>query len=253
VIVSDLRAGLSPVVFAQEALGLEPDSWQADVLTSNARQVALCCSRQAGKSTISSVIAAHSAIFAPASLTVLISPSLRQSSELFKKVVGMLKQANATLEQDSATSVSVRGGGRIVSLPGNEDTIRGFSSVTLAVFDEAAFAEDGVYRALRPMLAVSRGRLILLSTPNGKRGFFFEAWENSDFQHVSVPALSCPRISPEFLESEKKALGIHWYRQEFECEFLDGVNSLLAYDTVQNAFSSEVKPLDLNALLRGDA
>lgn len=240
-IVQDLRAGLSPVVFAREALNLEPDQWQAGVLSSGAQQIALCCSRQAGKSTVSSVLAAHTAIFMPDSLTVLISPSLRQSGELFKKVCAFLKLANATLEQDSASSVSVRGGGRIVSLPGNETTIRGFSSVTLAIFDEAAFAEDGVYRALRPMLAVSQGRLILLSTPNGQRGFFYESWSDgsSDWQKFSVPASQCPRIAPGFLEKERRALGEFFFAQEFECVFLESVSGVFRHEAIANAFDSD--------------
>jgi Terminase large subunit, T4likevirus-type, N-terminal len=254
-IARDLRAALSPVAFAQDKLGITPDQWQERVLTSSVRQVALCCSRQAGKSTVSSILALHTALYQPGSLVVLISPSLRQSGELFRKVTGYLKLIpGVKLDQDSATSVTIKDGGRIVSLPGNENTIRGFSSVTLAVFDEAGFADDGTYRALRPMLAVSQGRLVLLSTPNGKRGFFWDAWNDggTDWQRVSVPATECPRIKPEFLESEKKALGMHWFRQEYLCEFVESTEGLLDYDTVMNAFSSDVKPLDLNALL-GDA
>jgi Terminase large subunit, T4likevirus-type, N-terminal len=251
----DLRAALSPVAFAQDKLGITPDAWQAGVLTTSARQIALCCSRQAGKSTVSSILALHTALYQPGSLVVLISPSLRQSGELFRKVTGYLKLIpGVKLEQDSATSVTVKDGGRIVSLPGNENTIRGFSSVTLAVFDEAGFADDGTYRALRPMLAVSQGRLVLLSTPNGKRGFFWDAWNDGGdgWQRVSVPASQCSRITSEFLESEKRALGNHWYRQEYECQFVESTEGLLDYDTVMNAFSSDVKPLDVNALL-GDA
>jgi hypothetical protein len=243
-IATDLRYALSPTAFARESLSLEPDQWQANVLNSSARQLALCCSRQAGKSTITSVLAAHTAVYTPESLTVLISPSLRQSGELFKKVVGMLKIANSDLEQDSATSCMVRGGGRVVSLPGNENTIRGFSSVTLAIFDEAAFASDDVYRALRPMLAVSQGRLILLSTPNGQRGFFYDAWtaSSSDWQKISVPAAQCPRIAPAFLESERRALGEFFYSQEYQCVFLESVSGVFRSDAIANAFDTGEQP-----------
>lgn len=235
---------ISPSQFAREVLNLEPDAWQEQTLSSSKRQLALCCSRQAGKSTITSVLAAHTAVFVPSSLTILISPSLRQSSELFRKVTGMLKTANANLDQDSATSCTVRGGGRVVSLPGNEDTIRGFSSVTLAIFDEAGFAEDGVYRALRPMLAVSQGRLILLSTPNGQRGFFYDAWtdSSSDWQKISVPAAQCPRITSEFLASERRALGEFFYAQEYECAFLESVSGVFKPDSIAAAFDSSLEP-----------
>ncbi len=184
----------------------------------------------------------------------MVSPSQRQSGELFRKTVGHLSKLNpkvAPLELN-ATSCTMPNGSRIVCLPGSEATVRGYSAASLVIVDEAAFVPDELFIAVRPMLAVSGGRLIMLSTPAGKRGAFFEAWENADFERVSVPASQCPRISPDFLEAEKRAMGLHWYRQEFECEFLDGVNSLISYETVQSAFSSDVKPLDLDALM-GDS
>jgi hypothetical protein len=58
-------------------------------------------------------------------------------------------------------------GSRIVSLPENESGIRGFSGVNLLVIDEAARVDDSLYRSVRPMLAVSGGRLVALSTPFG--------------------------------------------------------------------------------------
>lgn len=250
---SDLRAALSPVVFAQEQLGFTPDPWQENVLNSVAQQVTLCCSRQAGKSTVAAILGTHMALYRPKSLTVLVSPSLRQSGELFRKVTTFLKMVEnkPRIVEDNSTSLALENEARIVSLPGSEGSIRGYSSVSLAIFDEAAFAAEETYRAIRPMLAVSKGRLMLLSTPNGKRGFFYDAWESPDFEHVSVPATECPRIAPEFLESEKRAMGLHWFKQEYMCEFLEGVNSLLSYDAVQGAFSSEVQALDLKALLGG--
>jgi hypothetical protein len=35
---------------------------------------------------------------------------------------------------------------------------------------------DDLYFAIRPMLAVSGGALLMLSTPAGRRGVFFEEW-----------------------------------------------------------------------------
>src|SRR6202043_502550 len=64
----------------------------------------------------------------------------------------------------------------VVSLPCREETVRGYSRVGLLVIDEAARVPDDLYRAVRPMLAVSAGQLICLSTPYGKRGFFHDAW-----------------------------------------------------------------------------
>ncbi len=102
-----------------------------------------------------------------------------------------------------------------------------------------------LYRAVRPMLAVSGGRLVLMSTPFGKRGHFFEEWINGGevWQRVRIPALECPRISQEFLNEESRALGDWWYRQEYECDFVDIVDSVFPYEMVMAAISHEVQPL----------
>src|SRR5437867_1460850 len=69
------------------AQGLTPDPWQQQLLFAPQRQVLLNCSRQSGKSSVAAVLAVHAAVFRPDSLTLLVSPSLRQSMELFRKVL----------------------------------------------------------------------------------------------------------------------------------------------------------------------
>jgi hypothetical protein len=112
-------------------------------------------------------------------------------------------------------------GSRSICLPCREDTIRGYSSIRLLVIDEAARVPDDLYKAVSPMLAVSGGRLICLSTPYGKRGFFWDAWANGgdDWARIEVAADRIPRISAEFLEKEKRCLGESWFRQEYFCSF----------------------------------
>src|SRR5207253_854205 len=110
---------------------------------------------------------------------------------------------------------------RIVSLPCREETIRGYSNISILVIDEAARVPDDLYRAVRPMLAVSNGRMICLSTPYGKRGFFFDAWDKGgdDWKRIEIPADKISRIRPDFLAKERRAMGESWYRQEYCCSF----------------------------------
>src|SRR5205807_666528 len=152
----------------------------------------------------------------------LVSRSLRQSTELFRIVTDFYHRMNSpfklrlTSEELCLTNFS-----RIVCLPCKEETIRGYSRVSLLVIDEAARVPDDLYRAVRPMLAVSNGRLICLSTPYGKRGFFHQAWANggADWARIEVPAERISRITPEFLAGERRALGASWFRQEYGCSF----------------------------------
>lgn len=242
-----IRYAIDPVTFAREQLDFEPDPWQVEVLLSPAKRLLLNCSRQAGKSTTTAIVALHRAIFRPGSLVLLVSPSLRQSSELFKKVTGFLDALDdrPRLTEDNKLSFALENGSRVVSLPGTEATIRGFSAPDLVIEDEAARVPDALYYSIRPMLAVSGGRLILMSTPFGKRGHFFEAWTaaGDDWQRIKIPASRCPRISPEFLEQERRAIGDWWFEQEFMCEFRQATDSVFRYDDVMGAVSEDVPPL----------
>lgn len=246
-IAQDLRHALDPVAFAQEQLRITPDPWQQQVLLSPATQMLLNCTRQAGKSTTAAILVLHTALYTPDALILVVSPTLRQSGELFRKITGLLTHLPTPppLREDNRLSLRLENGTRIVSLPGSEATIRGFSAPALVIEDEAARVPDELYRAVRPMLATSHGRLILMSTPFGKRGHFFEEWtEGGDaWARISISATDCPRIDPTFLADEERSLGDRWYRQEYGCEFLATSDQVFDYDTVAGCISSDVSPL----------
>lgn len=204
------------------ARGLSPDPWQRDFLLSRDRQVLMCCSRQAGKSTVVSALALHTALFRPGALVLLLSPSQRQSAEIFRKVLDGFDALGRTLPSRyrSQLRLELANGSRVLCLPGREETIRSFGGVNLLVIDEAARVRDDLYRSVRPMLAVSRGRLVALSTPFGQRGWFYQEWKGQgDWKRVRVTWRDCPRITPEFLEEERRALGPAWVAQEYETVF----------------------------------
>lgn len=213
----------NPIIFAKYYLNFEPDPWQAKFLKSNAQRIILNCSRQSGKSTITAILALWEAIYKPHSTIVLDSPSLRQSQELMFKFSEFLAMVDKRVKLDSDTKLSVRfaNGSRVLALPGSEKTIRGISAVTLLILDEAAGIPDELYGAVRPMLAVSQGRLILMSTPRGEQGFFYDTWTKStDWQKIEVPWQQCPRIDPTFIEEERRERGSAWVAQEYECKFI---------------------------------
>jgi hypothetical protein len=177
----------------------------------------------------------------------LISPSLRQSKELFGKVTTYLKalQPVQVLEEDNRLSCTLENGSRICSLPGDSKTTRGFSAPALVLADEAAFTDDELFTAIKPMLAVSRGQLLLMSTPFGRRGFYFDVWQSGGdaWERISVPATDCPRISAEFLKQELESMSEWRFRQEYMCEFVETVDQIFSYDVIRAAFDADVKPL----------
>jgi hypothetical protein len=241
----DLELALDRVAFA-EALGLDPDPWQRDLLRSSSERVILNCSRQSGKSTMTAVITLHRALYHPGSLILCLAPALRQSQELFGKVLGFYRDLGRPVspQAERKLSLELENGSRIVTLPGTEKTIRGFSGTALLVLDEAARVADELYFAVKPMLAVSDGALMMLSTPYGKRGAFFEEWTGAGgWERYEVPADKCPRITEEFLEEERASLPPWVYRQEYECSFEETEDQVFTTDLIDRAVTSEVKPL----------
>jgi hypothetical protein len=231
-----------------ERAGITPDGWQSDLLLSDAKQMILLCSRQSGKSTVSSILALHQAIYTANSLILLLSPSLRQSQELFRKLQDFYNALDSpSLPQaveESALRNEFDNGSRIIALPGKEATIRGFSGVSLLIVDEASRVPDELYQAIRPMLAVSGGRIVLLSTPFGKRGFFYSEWtDGEDWMRTKITANECPRIDKAWLERERKMIGDWWYQQEYMCEFVETDDQVFSYDDIQAALDSDIKPL----------
>ena len=243
----DLFMALDPVAFARDGLGFHPDPWQADVLRWNGKRLILNCSRQSGKSTIAAVLGLHRALYYPGSLVLPVSPSLRQSGELFRKVSDFIRclEEEPVLTEDNKLSLTMDNGSRVLSLPSKESTVRGFSGVDLIIEDEGSRVSDDLYSAMRPMLAVSEGRLILMSTPFGKRGHFHEEWTKGGdtWERVEVKATECPRISAEFLEEERKSRGDWWYKQEYLYEFVETVDQVFTFELVMGAVTSDVKPL----------
>jgi|SRR5215211_4142601 len=235
---------LSRVSFAED-LGFVLDDWQAALLRSTFERVLMNCARQSGKSTMAALLAVHTALFEPGSLTLLLSPTLRQSQELFRKCLSLYRQAGKPVEPESETALTLTlaNGSRIVSLPGQESNVRGYSNVRLLAIDEAARVPDELYASVRPMLAVSQGKLVALSTPFGTRGWWCDAWRGEEpWERYEIPATEVPRISPEFLDEERRTLGEWWFEQEYMCRFLDAETQVFRREDVDAMFEEEVQP-----------
>lgn len=228
--------------------GKPADTWQAELLRGKWMRALLLCSRQSGKSQCAGALALREALLKAPALILLLSQNLRASAELFRdKLLPLWRAMGCPYQGRPPTQLSLEltNGSRILSLPGNEGGIRGYSGVRLLIVDEAARVPDDLYRAVRPMLAVSNGRLVAMSTPFGKRGWFFEEWTDKArvWERVSIKATDCPRISQKFLDEEREALGERWFSQEYLCSFEDMVGAVFRQEDIDAAFDSDVEPL----------
>ena len=228
-----------PVEFAM-SVGIEPDPWQIEVLASDHPRKMLCCGRQTGKSTVGAVLAIHKALTRPGSTVLVVAPGERQAKLLYQKAARLYERAGYPLPAHSQrrTGLELTNGSIIEALPAVERTTRGYS-VDLLVVDEAAAVPDMDYHGILPALVATQGEQVLLSTPRGKRGFFWELWHSDeDWQRMMVRSDEVERIRPEDLEVFRATMPEQFFQQEFFCEWLDTEGSLFSYDDIQAALAA---------------
>lgn len=236
-----------PVSWAEQISGFDLDEWQKGVLRSEAKRLLLLCSRQSGKSEAVALLAA--AIAFSGGAVIAVGPSLRQSANLFRRMRGHLQKAGARFTRETTTEIALVGGGWATCLPGDRPSmLRGLSlrhsGQAALLIDEAAFVKDGLWPVASPMLAAAPdARLVMLSTPAGPVGEFHRAWtdEAATFERITVKASDCPRISKEFLEEEKRRLGI-LFDQEYLCQFLASGASVFSADALAAMFAKDIAP-----------
>jgi hypothetical protein len=82
--------------------------------------------------------------------------------------------------------------------------------------------------------------MVLLSTPFGRQGFFFQLWQEADsrWEKIRARASECPRLDPVFLAEARAEFGERAYAQEFENEFISSGDQVFGQESVDDAFSS---------------
>ena len=222
-------AALLNLVVLARLVGFCPSEAQVSVLERalDYKRIGLNCCRQWGKSTIVALMAVHKMLAYPGATVLVVGPAERQSGEFIEKVRVFLRRLGfPKLRGDGVNDVSTRlpNGSRIVGLPAREATTRGFSGVAMLIIAEAAWIPDEVILALTPSLASSDGDLVLLSTPQGRRGYFYRemtAVENEGtwLRHTG-PVTECGFIKEKFL-GEARRKGEAYFNQEFMCQFVE--------------------------------
>ncbi|MDZ4798738.1 MAG: phage terminase large subunit [Bryobacteraceae bacterium] len=240
---------LDPVLFAIHLLRFLPDPNQALVLNSRILRGLLMCCRQWGKSTIMAIKALHEALTVNGTTVLVLCPTKHQAGEFFENVRAFLEILDIRVRGDGHNSCSTRlpNGSRIIGIS-KRSQLRGYRNVSLLLIDEAAEVDTHAYRIVSPALATAGeegGKIWMMSTPNGPRGMFWEAWEDreDDWYRLKVTVDDCPRISRKFLARERRILGESLYRQEYMCEIIDPPDCFLNREDVAGAFRADIPPL----------
>ena len=226
---------------------MELDKWQKDVLACKGN-VVLRSGRQVGKSTVISQKAGEYACNHPQKTILVIASVERQAFLIFEKILAYIYDNHKNLikrgkDRPTKSRIRLTNGSVIHCLPTGLSGygIRGYT-IDLLIADEAAFIPEEVWTAVTPMLAVTKGDIILLSTPFGKGGYFFRCFEDETFTSFHVSSEDCPRISKEFLEQEKKRMSRLQYAQEYLGEFVDELRRFFSTELIQSCMQPFVLP-----------
>src|SRR5258708_28587382 len=172
-------------------------------------------------------MAVHQAVYEPGNIAVVCAVAQRQAMETIRVCRDIYAALGRPVpaESENKLSLELSNGSRILSIPSSEETVRGLSNVSLLILDEASRIPDAFYGAVMPFVAVSNGTLALLSTPAGRRGFFFDAYQHKgEWFYKEVRAEQCARIAPSFLAEQRRKTGEYFYAQEWLCEFNDATS-----------------------------
>jgi hypothetical protein len=229
-----------PVEFAV-SLGIIPDEWQVEVLASDHPRKILLCARRAGKTTVAAVLAIHKALTQPGAEVLILAPTEDQAKIAYSQAARLYRKAGAPCDalSDRRTGLELRNGSTIEARTALERSTRG-RGADLLIFDEASRIHEQDYLGVLPTLAASGGDQILLSTPNGRRGFFHDIWHDTgdDWERTRVVASDVPHRYPMGLEFFRRRMPLEYFQQEFFCEWLDTDGGLFSHEDIEAALDA---------------
>lgn len=234
-----------PSAFVEEIIGVEPFDYQKEFIDSEERHSIIASGRQIGKSRMCAWIALHHAITNAYSTVLITAPSLRQSGNLFDQLYteidkSALSNSEWGIERDTQTVIEFDNGSEINCLPTgrNGDKIRSFTA-DLVIVDEAAFINKAsIFEdILEPMLFVTKGSMVLASTPWGKSGYFYkkfqEAKSNSKWHSSQLSSYANPLIDEDDLDDFKIGKTEAQIDREVRGQFTEDVDQFFPTDNIK--------------------
>lgn len=231
-----LRYRLDPAALFSDVVGT-PDLWQLKALRSQHPRQLYLCSRQSGKSAAASIKGLHTAMFHDGALVLMVSKSLPQAAELFRKSLLAYRDLGDLgrplgVTYESRLHLELGNGSRLISLPGSDATVVGYSP-TMILLDEAAETSSDLIEALMPSVGATGGSIIAVTSAKAASGWFYRLWTRPDRDliweaHKATVYESSLMISDETVHHDGITLGDRYYRREYFCEFGQDENSWIS-------------------------
>jgi hypothetical protein len=103
--------------------------------------------------------------------------------------------------------------------------------------EEASFLPDSLYfDVLKPMLGVTRGRVLIITSPNACTGWAYDLFCSGTMEIIEIRAEDCKRISKTWLEKERKSMPKAAFLREYCCRWISLGAGIFDPDAVARAF-----------------
>lgn len=202
------------------------DPWQEELIKCKG-DITVVSGRQCGKSAGVSILISEEAVNIQNSYILIGAYTIEQAELLFWKIKDYMwaKHSGMIKGRPTLHFMELINGSKIICKAVG-DTGAGMRgpTVTTLVLDEAAFIPDRAWVAIEPVISVSKGRTILLSTGQCKTGFFYKSTLREEVTIFHVSARDCPRHTKEFLDRKEAEMSPIAFAQEYLGEFLDDYN-----------------------------
>lgn len=204
------------------------DPWQERLLLLKVKNICIVSGRQCGKTTIVALLAVKFALENQNQFILIGSGIIEQAQHLFRKIKDYIfaEHKDKLLGKPTLEFLEFDNGSKILCVPIGDtgDSMRGYTA-TMIIIDEAALVPDRAWEAIEPVIAVTKGRIILLSTPKFKKGFFYKSsLDKKNYNVETISARDCPRYTKEYLDRKQAEKSPIVFAQEYLGEFLDDYN-----------------------------
>ena len=230
--------------------GFEPDKFQRTLLVTGPEEPLIAClaGRGTGKSLTIAIKAICHANTTRDAVVLCLSASLKQATELFRtiKIVHSKLPLAHMITRETAFMIQLQNGARIIVISASESTSRGYRA-TLILADEAARIEDEIFTSLIPSL-VANGQIVLVTTPNGARGFFYEVFTEGRAFTITAKSTDLPRMKA-ICDRDQALMSESQFRAEHLCSFQGSAdNAFFSFGLIQDAFANDIKPANIQGL-----
>lgn len=233
------------------------DPWQSEILNTKGN-VIVYSGRQTGKSTIASIKASRFVVENDHKVVLIISVTEKQAEEMLQKILFYLQDNHRGLikmgkDKPTKHTIRLKNGSMVRCEPVGQTGagIRGFT-IDMLIADEAAFMPEEIWAAVTPMLLTTGGEMMLISTPHGRKGYFYDCTQNKDFSvfHVNSEEVANQRSEPqrsmmlEYLKKERERMTELQYAQEYLGKFIDELGQFFPDEVLKKVLVGKRRGID---------